>query len=428
MGHRKIWIPVAAVGISIFLFGCSAAFVPVDNGSEPPTDSGKTETSETETVDNSEKESLYHSLSEAERMEIRDELELFDSDHSYKDMDPEKAAACGGDIANAYEFLGRETEDGYGYVLGFRKGSDDPLKDLSIYSLDDVIEADRWDEDKNIFEKVYIFENIHEMYYTESKDILFMVPTGLEKPEELQKAFEYSLCDGDEGVRYLESVKKRGVRMSLPEDGGYLAVRRFVGAGVLEEYIPLTEDQEREIIHSKEVIDPEIYGFDGIMYTPGAEIYESENPDPDEITIPALRIAEEKCEFQTVEAEDMKGITSAELEIIQIQGKPKIYGDALMEDFEDSDEAEISETTKDPVPLKRMEEILSEAAPGDDKKCPYNEILTLTKADGTKMTVRLASDGCDSMVYGSYSFYQAAAGEAAEIWDMFPDVKKEILQ
>ena len=62
MGHRKIWIPVAAVGISIFLFGCSAAFVPVDNGSEPPTDSGKTETSETETVD-SEKESLYHSLS-----------------------------------------------------------------------------------------------------------------------------------------------------------------------------------------------------------------------------------------------------------------------------------------------------------------------------------------------------------------------------
>lgn len=39
---------------------------------------------------------------------------------------------------------------------------------------------------------------------------------------------------------------------------------------------------------------------------------------PDEITVPALRIAEEKCEFQTVGTEDMKEITSAELEVIPI--------------------------------------------------------------------------------------------------------------
>lgn len=33
--------------------------------------------------------------------------------------------------------------------------------------------------------------------------------------------------------------------MSPPEDGGYLNVRRFEAAEVLEEYIPLTEDQEK---------------------------------------------------------------------------------------------------------------------------------------------------------------------------------------
>lgn len=428
MRNRKIWIPVTAVGISIILSGCSAAFVPVDNGSESQTDGGKTEAAETETVDHSEKEPIYHALSEAERVEIRDELETFDSDHSYKDMDPGKAAACGGDIADAYEFLGRETEDGYGYVLGFRKGSDDPLKDLSIYSFDDVIEADRWNEDKNIFEKIYTFENIYEMYYTESKDILFMVPMGLEKPEELRKAFEYSLCDGDEGVRYLESVKTRGVRMSPPEDGGYLAVRRFEGAGVLEEYIPLTEDQEKEIIQSEEIVDPEIYGFDGIMYTASPEIYESENPDQDEITIPALRLAETKCEFQIAGTEDMKEIVSAELEILPVHGETEEYADAPTEDSKDSDAVGISETTNDPVLLKRIEEILSEAAPGEYEKCPYNGILTLTKADGAKVTVRLALDGCDSMVYGSHSFYQAAEGEVAEIWDMFPELKKEVVR
>ena len=263
------------------------------------------------------------------------------------------------------------------------------------------------------------------MHYTESKDILFLIPDEMEESEELRKAFEYSLCDGDEGVRYLKSVKERGVKMSPPENGGYLVVRRFANAEVLEEYIPLTEDQEKEIIASEEIVDPEIYGIDGITYMASPEIYELENPDPDEITVPALRLAKEKCEFQTVRAEDMKEITSAELEIIQWHGEPEKYADVSAGDLE---ETGISETLNDPVLLKRMEEILAEASLGESEKCPYNGILTLTKADGTKATVRLASDGCDSMVYGSYSFYQADGGEVAEIWDMFPELKKKIMR
>ena len=425
MKHGKYWIFVAAAGAAIVLSACSAGFVPVDNGNESRPDGGKTERIGTEFVEKETSKPEYQPLSKEERRTIVDTLEAFDPDHLYVDMDPEQAASCGGELRDAYDFIGRETDAGAGYVLGFRNSDEDPLYGLSIYSLDDVIEADRWNEDKNIFERVYIFENIHEMHYTESKDILFLVPDGMEESEELRKAFEYSLCDGDEGVRYMESVKKRGVRMSPPENGGYLAVRRFVNAEVLEEYIPLTEDQEKEIIASEEIVDPEIYGIDGITYMASPEIYELENPDPDEITVPALRLAKEKCEFQTVRAEDMKEITSAELEIIQWHGEPEKYADVSAGDLE---ETEISETLNDPVLLKRMEEILAEASLGESGKCPYNGILTLTKADGTKATVRLASDGCDSMVYGSYSFYQADGGEVAEIWDMFPELKKEIMQ
>ncbi len=407
------------------LSACSAGFVPVDNGNESRPDGGKTESIGTEFVEKETSKPEYQPLSEEERRTIVDTLEAFDPDHLYVDMDPEQAASCGGELRDAYDFIGRETDAGAGYVLGFRNSDEDPLNGLSIYSLDDVIEADRWNEDKNIFERVYTFENIHEMHYTESKDILFLIPDEMEESEELRKAFEYSLCDGDEGVRYLKSVKERGVKMSPPENGGYLVVRRFVNAEVLEEYIPLTEDQEKEIIASEEIVDPEIYGIDGITYMASPEIYELENPDPDEITVPALRLAKEKCEFQTVRAEDMKEITSAELEIIQWHGEPEKYADVSAGDLE---ETGISETLNDPAFLKRMEEILAEASLGESEKCPYNGILTLTKADGTKATVRLASDGCDSMVYGSYSFYQADGGEVAEIWDMFPELKKEIMQ
>ncbi len=404
------------------LSACSAGFVPVDNGNESRPDGGKTESIGTEFVEKETSKPEYQPLSEEERRTIVDTLEAFDPDHLYVDMDPEQAASCGGELRDAYDFIGRETDAGAGYVLGFRNSDEDPLNGLSIYSLDDVIEADRWNEDKNIFERVYTFENIHEMHYTESKDILFLIPDEMEESEELRKAFEYSLCDGDEGVRYLKSVKERGVKMSPPENGGYLVVRRFANAEVLEEYIPLTEDQEKEIITSEEIVDPEIYGIDGITYMASPEIYELENPDPDEITVPALRLAKEKCEFQTVRAEDMKEITSAELEIIQWHGEPEKYADVSAGDLE---ETGISETLNDPAFLKRMEEILAEASLGESEKCPYNGILTLTKADGTKATVRLASDGCDSMVYGSYSFYQADGGEVAEIWDMFPELKKK---
>lgn len=407
------------------LSACSAGFVSVDNGNESRPDGGKTESIGTEFVEKETSKPEYQPLSEEERRTIVDTLEAFDPDHLYVDMDPEQAASCGGELRDAYDFIGRETDAGAGYVLGFRNSDEDPLNGLSIYSLDDVIEADRWNEDKNIFERVYTFENIHEMHYTESKDILFLIPDEMEESEELRKAFEYSLCDGDEGVRYLKSVKERGVKMSPPENGGYLVVRRFANAEVLEEYIPLTEDQEKEIIASEEIVDPEIYGIDGITYMASPEIYELENPDPDEITVPALRLAKEKCEFQTVRAEDMKEITSAELEIIQWHGEPEKYADVSAGDLE---ETGISETLNDPALLKRMEKILAEASLGESEKCPYNGILTLTKADGTKATVRLASDGCDSMVYGSYSFYQADGGEVAEIWDMFPELKKEIMQ
>ncbi len=425
MKHGKYWIFVAAAGAAIVLSACSAGFVPVDNGNESRPDGGKTESIGTEFVEKETSKPEYQPLSKEERRTIVDTLEAFDPDHLYVDMDPEQAASCGGELRDAYDFIGRETDAGAGYVLGFRNSDEDPLYGLSIYSLDDVIEADRWNEDKNIFERVYTFENIYEMHYTESKDILFLIPDEMEESEELRKAFEYSLCDGDEGVRYLKSVKERGVKMSPPENGGYLVVRRFANAEVLEEYIPLTEDQEKEIIASEEIVDPEIYGIDGITYMARPEIYELENPDPDEITVPALRLAKEKCEFQTVRAEDMKEITSAELEIIQWHGEPEKYADVSAGDLE---ETGISETLNDPALLKRMEEILAEASLGESEKCPYNGILTLTKADGTKATVRLASDGCDSMVYGSYSFYQADSGEVAEIWDMFPELKKKIMR
>lgn len=86
-----------------------------------------------------------------------------------------------------------------------------------------------------------------------------------------------------------------------------------------------------------------MYGIDGITYAASQEIYESENPDPDEITVPALKIAEEKCEFQTVGTEDMKEITSAELEVVPISKELEKNTDLARKDSADSEVVGISE-------------------------------------------------------------------------------------
>ena len=410
MRGKRYWMSAAAMGMSIFLFGCSAAFVPVENSSEASMESSEQETTQMES------RPLYQPVPESLRQQMIEDLESFDQDHSYKDMDQEKAASCGGEIKDAYDFIGRETEDGYGYVLAFRNSDANPLEGLSIYSIDDVIEAERWNEAENVFERVYTFENIHEIYYTEAKDVLFFVPNDLEEPEELRKAFEHRFCGEEEGVKYLESVKERGVRMSAPENGGYLAVRRFVNGSLLEEYIPLTVEQEKEIARSEEVIDPEVYGANGIEYAASQEIYEEEDVDPDLTTAPALKLAEEVCMFETAGPEDVSGLVSAEMTVYHDRGEDV--------DGEQADTAVISETLDDPEQLKALEAILSGAAAGEEKSCPYDGILTLTKEDGTKVTISLASDGCDTMVFGSYSFYQAAEGEVKKVWDMFPEAEK----
>ena len=81
----------------------------------------------------------------------------------------------------------------------------------------------------------------------------------------------------------------------------------------------------------------------------------------------------------------MKEITSAELEVVPISKEPEKNTDLARKDSADSEVVGISEMLQDPELLKRLEEILAGASFDEAKECPYNGILTLTKADGTQV-------------------------------------------
>ena len=88
---KKIWMMAAALGLGIWLTGCSPAFVPVEDPSEPQTE----ERNSPETEKDDQREDLaFQPLSEEERRWIVTELESFDGDHKFSDMDPEKHPAA----------------------------------------------------------------------------------------------------------------------------------------------------------------------------------------------------------------------------------------------------------------------------------------------------------------------------------------------
>ena len=88
---KKIWMMTAALGLGIWLTGCSPAFVPVEDPSESQTE----ERNSPETEKEDQREDLaFQPISEEERRRIVTELESFDGDHKFSDMDPERDPGC----------------------------------------------------------------------------------------------------------------------------------------------------------------------------------------------------------------------------------------------------------------------------------------------------------------------------------------------
>ena len=152
-------------------------------------------------------------------------LEKFEPEQKFVDMDPEKATSYGEPLQEFYEFKGRMTKDGVGYVIGFLTKEESPLSDLSIYETEDHIEAERWNEAEQKFDPVFSFPLTYNLIQTNDYKLIYLQPNDMEEPEELYTAFQYSDTkiypyEGEEGIPYLEDILERGVRFSPPENRG----------------------------------------------------------------------------------------------------------------------------------------------------------------------------------------------------------------
>lgn len=406
---KHIWM----LCLCMLLSGCTVSFEEEETAYINVTAETTAALEEQRPKDGARVDGSFKPLTEAEQKNTVEFLEQFEKNRVFADMTEEKALSYGGALKDAYQFLGRETEDGYGYVLAFRKGEENPLEGVSAYGNEDSITAEKWDEEEGEYQEIYRFTEISGLYSGKDHELLLMIPKDMEEPEELWKVFEYRYCSGEEGEAYLKDVMERGVRLMPPETGAYLSVSRFENGVRRYEYVELKPEEEREIIDAEEVVDPEVYGGYGIQFFVSQETYEAEEVDEGRITAPALAIAKERCRFETFGMEELHDITAVRMEL-----------DKRNVGWTEEKEPLVSEALEDEEEKKRLLQVLTSARASGDGKCPFAGVLILTRKDGAEFHVSLAADGCGLFCLGSNSFYSIENGEMEELWEMFPEAKQ----
>lgn len=205
-----------------------------------------------------------------------------------------KGSSYGGPLEDSYAFYGRETEDGAGYVLGIKIRKESLLDGLTVYGEDDHMEAVIQNDQDGGYDTVYELDGISVFLSGSSQngvlnEVLYLQPEDLETPEELLNAFDLGYCHGPGGAAYVRDMLERQVRFTPPDTDAYLAVEVERDGELCTEYVPLTREEEREILDSKEPVPLE--DGDRLEFFVSQETYEEQDIDGGAVTAPALRIA-----------------------------------------------------------------------------------------------------------------------------------------
>ena len=222
------------VFLSLMLAGCSSG---ADRKSENRRD--QTETAAEEEEREGAVQEAISSEDDMTAEEIMSFLESFEPGLSFADMDAEETEGYGDALEDAYELMGRKTEDGFGYVLAvLKKGKQSPLDGLAVYEEGNDLAAGKGSEPS------FLFTRVNSLMQGNGNQVLYLQPKDLAAPEEMQQVFRYRFCEGEEGRRYLEDAKERGVRFSPPDHGAYLCVERYENGKNYTEYVELTAEEE----------------------------------------------------------------------------------------------------------------------------------------------------------------------------------------
>lgn len=334
-------------------------------------------------------------------------LELAATDRKYRAMDPGRESELlqeYGALLDGFALFSRESEDGtLFYIAGAYLG---PAEDRPFAGLlsgtsgtgSDMVQTLYWEEDsRETIEGVIRIQSSHFVYSWES-GLILITPndTGWDLQEVYNNYLRFSGA-------YLLDASSRGVALCTPE-GPYLEVYLISDKwGELTERLPLTEEAAAAILAEGRVALPEGTGFTARLQL-GQDSSRNVMEDAlwynQQLGVPqtVLDLAVERCGYRLVSSRDIRG------ELLEARLDCSWLDTPLYAKEQD---------------LSQLGSILKNAEFGYVGACGFGAKLTIRLEDGTELVLYKGTDGCDSMVYGSYGGYFIGTGQNQVFWELF---------
>ncbi len=352
-------------------------------------------------------------------------LELAAGGDGFREMDEARKEALleeYGQLLAGYTLLPRESEDGRSaYILGAYTG---PLEESPLYLMYSV---EVGDYNGGLVQVLYREEDSPAVYaaLTEggvpevgtviknsclsySADNFHASPLILIEPRDVSRSVTLPFSryqHTPNGREYIADAVSRGIALTDTTEPCLCVYRISEKYGELAECIPLTQEQLAAI--ESEALQPITPGF-GFA----AEVHTEDNTvlytEATGVPRTVLDLAVEQCDYRFASPSYITGpVLAAVLE-----------GDWLNEPRYAAAED-----------LDRLAEILKNAEFGYVGSCGYGAKVTLSLTGGEQHSFFKGTDGCDSVVFGSYGGYFLGDAENTEFWQIFgldPETKEPL--
>lgn len=336
------------------------------------------------------------------------------ADTEFRDMNQERQAGILAeykDLLEDYTLVARESTDGKAaYIVGHSNVEPTQSSLHGMYGVElsageeEVFQFLYHEEEAEIVEAVmaenktdfpdsvgYRIENSRILWSSNGESLLIQP-----KDIELLMDVPYNRClHTPNGREYIVDAVSRGIDVCGKTDTFLYVYRMSEQFGEISERIALTEAEAKAILEEELVNIPEGFGFSATLHLDGQSNYYGEHSG---IPKTVLDLVVEKCDYRF---ED-----------------PGMIADTISEARLDCDWLENPLFAKNEE-IPRLREMLTNAEFGYVGGCGYGAKLSLTFADGEKMTVFKGCDGCDTIVFGSYGGYFLGEKENTEFWEIF---------
>lgn len=281
-------------------------------------------------------------------------------------------------LGDSYLFSQRISSEGIHYAVGVRLTADSPLDGMTCGN---GLEVPGFYFNQFDGGNILLIEKKNDI----TSDLSYLYP---------------ALQRGTEGVAYLVDAGKRGVSLVPPRDGSFLKVSMVKEGYQVTEFIPLTKEQAKELMDGETVADETGSGLrialcDSRDELPSIWLLALQPP-----TVDMVELAMEKCGFDRYELLELKDITKATLSV-ERHGEKR------------------EETLQNREDLERLTKLLSGGVYGEARyDREYSGALTLTKADGSTVSIQLTTESGGFMLGNSVSC-DLSGEETSQIWSLF---------